>query len=333
MGQKILAALRTRSGMALAALAVFSACLGFMLSDGYSPPEITDAARAAALGGFSPSEQLLAAELRPGEDFEPLPPPAPGDWLASHPEYGQTYTAFSHGWYHRPDKARHKIYLQPIGLTIQNKAVYLASIRKFTATFFGLETDVLPEVAPSVVNARARINGQTGQKQLRADDIVKFLKRELPADAFCVLGITTEDLYPGPSWNYVSGYASYWGRAGIYSFFRFTAGFTGATDTPAFQRQFMLRSEKLIAHETSHMFGLRHCIYYKCVMNGVNNTAELDSHPLRLCPVCLRKLRSAAGFDIKARYAGLAALYAEQGAAGEASWAAGRLARIGRTQR
>lgn len=326
---RIPAILRTRAGLALAALAAVSAGLGFMLSDGYSPPVVTDADRIEALGSFSPSEAWLARALPSPEDFEPVPPPAPGDWLESHPEYGQTYAAFSHGYYHRPDAVRNRIYLQPIGLTLGDKKAFLAAIRKFTAAFFGLRTAVLPEISLDEVEARSRVNGHTGQRQVRTGDIMKALKREIPADAFCVLGITMEDLYPGPSWNYVSGYSSYRGRTGVYSFFRFSAGFLGAGDTPDFRKGFLLRSEKLIAHEISHMFGLRHCIYYSCLMNGVNNTAELDSHPLRLCPVCLRKLQSAAGFDIKARYAALEALYREQAASEEASWTHKRLAKIG----
>jgi len=329
MKTKPFALLKTRFGLILAALAAVSAGLGFILSDGYSPPTVTETDRAEALGSFAASETALARALPAAEEFDPLPPPGPGDWLESHAEYGQTYAAFRHGYHHRPDEVRNNIYLQPISLALGNKEAFLTATQKFSVAFFGLQTAVLPEISLDEVETRSRINGDTGKRQLRAGDIMKALKRKIPADAFCVLGITMEDLYPGPAWNYVSGYSSYWGRTGVYSFFRFSAGFLGAGNTPDFRRDFLLRSEKLIAHEIAHMFGLRHCIYYSCLMNGVNNTAELDSHPLRLCPVCLRKLQLAAGFDIEARYAALEALYREQGASEEASWTHKRLARIG----
>lgn len=50
------------------------------------------------------------------------------------------------------------------------------------------------------------------------------------------------------------------------------------------------------------MFGVRHCIYYQCVMNGSNHLEESESRPLELCVVCLRKLQSNIKFDILERY-------------------------------
>lgn len=50
------------------------------------------------------------------------------------------------------------------------------------------------------------------------------------------------------------------------------------------------------------MFGVRHCIYYECLVNGSNHLQESDSRPLELCVVCLRKLQSNIKFDILERY-------------------------------
>ena len=49
------------------------------------------------------------------EDFAPLPAPGPQDWLAVHPEPGQTFEEFRRGQPNRPDEQRHIIYLQPLG--------------------------------------------------------------------------------------------------------------------------------------------------------------------------------------------------------------------------
>ena len=38
--------------------------------------------------------------------------------------------------------------------------------------------------------------------------ILTFLKKKKPEDAFCVVGITMIDLYPRDSWNFVFGQAS-----------------------------------------------------------------------------------------------------------------------------
>ena len=50
------------------------------------------------------------------------------------------------------------------------------------------------------------------------------------------------------------------------------------------------------------MFGMRHCIYFDCLMNGSNHDEEAASKPLQLCPVCIRKLQSNIQFDILERY-------------------------------
>ena len=58
-----------------------------------------------------------------------------------------------------------------------------------------------------------------------------------------------------------------------------------------------------MVHEIGHMFGLRHCIYYECTMNGSNGSFEDNYVADRyLCPVCLCKLKLNAKFDCKERY-------------------------------
>jgi archaemetzincin len=57
-----------------------------------------------------------------------------------------------------------------------------------------------------------------------------------------------------------------------------------------------------MVHEIGHMFGLRHCIYYSCIMNGSNNLEENLSKPIYLCPICLRKLQYNLKFNILERY-------------------------------
>ena len=58
-----------------------------------------------------------------------------------------------------------------------------------------------------------------------------------------------------------------------------------------------------MVHEIGHMFGLAHCIYYECTMNGSNGSFELDYVPNRtLCPICLAKLKMNCRFDCRVRY-------------------------------
>jgi archaemetzincin len=165
-----------------------------------------------------------------------------------------------------------------------------------------------------------RVNPQTKQVQRLTTAVLDFLSERVPADAFCVLGVTLEDLYPSASWNYVFGQASLGRRVGVYSFARYDPDFFDERRPNDWRDRLLRRSCKVLVHETGHMFGLRHCVYYGCVMNGSNHLAEADSRPLHLCPVCLRKLQNGTGFDAVKRYRELAAFYRAQGWTEDAQW-------------
>ena len=72
-----------------------------------------------------------------------------------------------------------------------------------------------------------RKNPYTHQPQLLTEDILDILRHNLPADAFCTIGITMRDLYPNPSWNFVFGEASLDDRVGVFSFARYDPAFYG----------------------------------------------------------------------------------------------------------
>ena len=77
------------------------------------------------------------------------------------------------------------------------------------------------------------------------------------------------------------------------------------------------------------MFGLTHCIYFRCVLNGSNHLAESDSRPMHLCPVCLHKLQYSISSDLVTRYRSLRKFYAQAAFDDEAQWTAGRLEWMG----
>jgi len=65
-------------------------------------------------------------------------------------------------------------------------------------------------------------------------------------------------------------------------------------------------SMKTMLHEIGHMFGMKHCTWYNCLMRG-SNGAEVEHQPnyLHLCPVCLHKLQWSTGCNIPNNYAQL----------------------------
>lgn len=102
-------------------------------------------------------------------------------------------------------------------------------------------------------------------------DFINKYKNKVPADAYCMIAITLNDIYPGEKWNFVFGMASLNERVGLFSLARYDPSFfepDAALDTEALQKIIEFRACKVMTHEIGHMFGLKHCIYYHCAMCG-----------------------------------------------------------------
>jgi archaemetzincin len=289
----------------------------------FKPP--TDSERLQAIGSTSGLPETLKKALEPGTDFKPIAIPKRGDWLAEHHETGQGFDEFVRSRPNRPDKNRNKIYLQPMGQFPNGQVPLVESLGEYAGAFFAMEAKVLPALDLNDYKITTRINQYTKKRQILTGDVLTIIRRNLPADAFCVLAITMEDLYPEPSWNFVFGQASLRGRVGVYSFARYDPVFYGQMRGKDYEKILLRRSCRVLAHEIAHMFGLQHCIYFKCVLNGSNHLQESDSRPLHLCPVCLRKLQYSIGFDVVARYRNLLHFYQKAGLDDEAKWVAKRL--------
>ena len=240
--------------------------------------------RGGRSAGFQPAPAGMPADRPAGSRrSEKLPPPGPNDWLANHHEPGQTFEQFVESRPNRPGTRHNTIYFQPLGTF----DISLETLRQFAEAFFQMRIVILPPIG--VEGIASRSNPHT---QLLTTDILKLLRSELPRDAFCMLGITMIDLYPDPAWNFVFGMASLRERVGVWSFARY--GGDG-------ERMLLQRSCKVLAHETSHMFGIQHCIWYRCLMNGSNHLAESDARPMDLCPIDLKKLQWSVGLDVEER--------------------------------
>jgi archaemetzincin len=266
--------------------------------------------------------------LNPGKDFEPIPLPGAGDWLAEHFEPGQTFDDFRSGEPNTPDARRNKIYLQPLGEFLMGRSPPLDTLKAYANAYFLMDVKICSPLPIITSRIRTRINPISRNRQILTGDILAFLKQRIPADAFCTLAITMEDLYPHPSWNFVFGQASVSDRIGVFSFARYDPLFYGEEPEREDQELLLKRSCKVLVHETAHMFSLAHCIFFRCVMNGSNHLKESDSRPISLCPVCLRKLQFSIGFDLVDRYRLLLDFYREAGFDHEAQWVSRRLRRI-----
>jgi archaemetzincin len=289
----------------------------------FSRSEPTEQLRAIGAIGELPPQLQRAFSI--GPEFEPIPEPGPGDWLRVARERGQTFERFTAVSRTAGDdgEGQRRIYLRPIGDFLPEHSTLLEQLRRFGSEFFARELQVLPPLDIAANKITTRRNRFTDALQLKTRDILPALARTLPSDAACVLGFSAFDLYPHDTWSFVFGEALLGDRVGVFSIARYDPAFY---DKPADDPSLILRrSCKVLAHEACHMFGIQHCVYFNCLMNGSNHLAESDRRPLHLCPVDLRKLHWSFRFDLADRYRRLRAFWLDAGVEDEAAWIARRL--------
>jgi archaemetzincin len=258
--------------------------------------------------------ETSAAGQQREASFERLGEPDPGDWRARYNEKKQGFQAWRRGR-ERGYAAGRVIYLQPLAPFDHGASPDLDVLAKGASIYLGVEVEVLPELDVDELDVRQRENGMQGQLQYLTVDILDELRDRKPDDAAAVMALTTTDLWPGEGWNFVFGMASLRDGVGVQSFARYDPDdYILSLDSPRGASRdvtILRRSMKLVTHELGHTFGIRHCLHYRCAMNGTNSLSETDESPLHLCPVDLRKLEYAVGFDKKERYLRLAEFYRE----------------------
>lgn len=285
-------------------------------------------------------QKVVPKEFQDDGFFSRLPNTENGDWLSEHKEKGQTFSRFRSTKKHcRPHGDVRTIELVVIGPWDENLAPKLKNLTRYTEAFFmgcpvRVAEERVPLKTPGLTESARR--GMEGQLQLCCNDIHCFLLgRNLDKEVMCQVAITMVDIYPikkGIAWNFVFGQARSKDKLGVFSFaryaddfpiwwqpdFNFKAGDYDADSKsqplePEAKRRLLKRSCKTLTHEIGHIFGIKHCIEYRCLMNGSNHMQESDVKPLYYCPIDLRKLHLALKFPILERQKKLLALWTEFG--------------------
>ena len=132
--------------------------------------------------------------------------------------------------------------------------------------------------------------------------------------------------------NTAKGFGFLFGEAdldkgvGLFSFARYSDG------VDRHSPRFLRRCGMVLCHEATHCFGVRHCVYASCIMNGSNHLEESGSRPFACCPVDVRKIqltldqakvhgRDTPPIDLVARERGLIEFFDEHGLTDDARFA------------
>jgi len=230
--------------------------------------------------------------------FKRMGKPQPADWLTAFHEDGQTFDQWLASAPTLPTSERNKIYVLPLGqFSVQQKKI-IRITAGYLEAFYGLAVEELPQRPLNAEFPNVRHSKLMGTRQIKTAYLLgTVLPPLLPADGAALIAFTDQDLYPDETMSYAFGQASLDDRVGIWSLLRLK--------DPNFER-YLRRTIKIATHETGHMFSMKHCIAYECVMSGSNHIGETDRRPLDACPECSAKVWWLSNSDPAERYKTLA---------------------------
>lgn len=244
--------------------------------------------------------------------YQPIKPPGENDWLMIHKEHGQTFTEYKRFGCHQITKEREVIYIAPLSFNVNpafDKSLLTAMVVLSQSYFFDMKIKLLNlKITTEGVGFRYY---EDGTYQLNANDIIEKLFHEKPDDGYCLICLTDIDLYsdvrvikprkwiyypPEYKNDFCYELISYKYFVSICSISRFDPNFSlkkepeTSEEKISFYFSFLKRCAKLMIKNIGHLFGLKNCIFFVCIMNGFNSMKEFDSRPIEVCPCCLRKI-------------------------------------------
>lgn len=237
-----------------------------------------------------------------------------GDWLDTQKETGESFEEYIASKPTLPTAERKTIYIQPIGKfnAEQRNAIRLTA--EYMKAFYNLPVKLNADrQVGNVPRDKQRTTGYPKRTQIRTqyflDDVLPKLLKD---DAAALIAFTNYDLYPDDTWAFVFGQATLQNRVGVWSLARLSELTRGNRNS------LLDRTIKIAMHETGHMFSMKHCTKYECLMAGTNHLAETDRRPLDNCPECMAKIAWAMNYDPAARYNNLATFWRRNGRPDEA---------------
>lgn len=131
----------------------------------------------------------------------------PGDWLSVHQEKGQSFSVYRSSKRGVPALAGEAkvMYVQQLGDGGLPSEIVVKTV-DCMGKYFGTPVMLLPRITDLVGVQSRRKFGGTQLLTGSCLDILRRVRDEHP-DAVAVLGLTSYDLYPEDSWNFVFGQA------------------------------------------------------------------------------------------------------------------------------
>lgn len=305
----------------------------------YKPPTQQERIRGC---GYSTLEQT-PTEYQPYTDcFVSLPTPTKDDdWLVEHKEKRQSYAMWQRDWReicsvigmnkltnNRRDSI--KIYLQPIGVISSD---FVTGLREFVSVYYPgvvvvVNTPLIIDgdtISSNTISSIQLVTRKRPHKQYKIESLLSVLSSMKQKDAFCLVGITMEDLYIDNTTEYTVGLADHATNTAVFSFMRYLSDINKNKKTitsieSSKERLLLRRCCKVIIHEIAHLFGISHCVWYSCCMNGSGHLEEDYNRPLHMCVVCLRKVVVVIACGVLERYKGLLVYYKKNGFVEEERW-------------
>lgn len=292
------------------------------------------------LGALEDVEPALQPAFTDAQGHQLLPPPGRFGWRRQRPEAPQSVADFRAEHPNLRVAPRDRLVLLPLGgfpfeVVADGLSVGLVrtpelpAIAELLAAFFATPVDTLPALPFPAARIARRV--RDGRSQYDARDLLDRAARLLPANAYAMLALVNVDLFVFSDQSYAYGWSTLHNRLGVVGFSRLDAGPAAPFAAEDGAGALLRRGLRVVVHEVGHMFGLGHCQMFRCAMNGIADLEELDATPLRLCPLCLRKLHIVTDLDPRARDLALAQVFTGLGITDEARWLDERARRLWRT--
>ncbi|XP_075253618.1 archaemetzincin-2-like [Convolutriloba macropyga] len=163
--------------------------------------------------------------------------------------------------------------------------------------FMGYRVHSLPQITvkqfPHMIT---RYHNRTKKFQILSTSLIKLAVQyvsEREPKYQCLIVVSWHDLYPEEKMNFELGQGSSLYRCAVMSFGRFEPSSfqAGQSDLQHLTTKIIWQFLKVSAHEVCHVFGMKHCSTFHCLMNGSVSIQQAMDQPLLLCPSCLRKLK------------------------------------------